>query len=109
MLPSIPNRYPAVQPWNTPPSERPAPTKQPEHESGDKSSSRPNLGRNEPVIKYKSGKKAGGSKKTAQDGNEKLVVCIRVCVHCFLHAHATYSIRINHEPVLLQSHANQLA
>ena len=77
-------RYPPLQPWNTPPLERSNPPNQSaEHEGGDKPVSRPpNLERNEPVIKYRSGKKAGGGKKTTQEGNEKLVVCVCACVVC---------------------------
>lgn len=63
------------QPWNaTPPLERPAnpPTSQSDL-GGDKGTRPPNLERNEPVIKYKSSKKASGTKKGAQVETEKVV------------------------------------
>lgn len=64
------------QPWNMLPLDRPKPpTSQPEHEP----LRPPNLERNEPIIKYKSVKKSGSTKKTAQGENEKMVVCY-LCV-----------------------------
>ena len=65
----------ATQSWNMPHKDRPtAPASKLDHEGGDKPRL-PNLERNEPIIKYKSGKKSGGGKKSSQDSNEKIVVC----------------------------------